>query len=340
MARKLFLEMCVDVVGGREGAGQVRALCATHIHTHACTHMHTHTILCQGEAFPVLKHQPTIIRAFKYTTLIDGDKDSWVERFEFPYLLRNILYFHKLYVVFEQLDSDGDHRISMDEFKQHLDVLGLDLSEDQATAEFELMDADGQGMVLFDELCRWYAVKARPVDGQVYTEFTTAQDKAEDRKTAKKVCVQSFSFVCMYACMHVCMCACMCVCVCVCLCVSVCVCVCTCMCACVCVSLCVWKGCIASHCKILKKQNKPRFAPPHPTASLQRATDRDPDIHTRKFKKVEAKIQRLLVDQKRMNAAWRVLDMNGNGIVSLAEVDRFVVSQAGGGVSECVSECV
>ena len=41
-----------------------------------------------------------------------------------------------------------------------------------------------------------------------------------------------------------------------------------------------------------------------------------------------------------MNAAWRVLDMNGNGIVSLAEVDRFVVSQAGGGVSECVSECV
>eukprot|EP00043_Microstomoeca_roanoka_P008578 m.82579 g.82579 ORF g.82579 m.82579 type:complete len:562 (-) comp14304_c1_seq1:159-1844(-) len=194
-----------------------------------------------GERFPVLQHQPTIIRAFKYTTLVEGDKDSWVEKFEFPFLLRNLLYFHKLYVIFNQLDDDGDHRVSLEEFKKNLDILGLHMSPSQAEAEFRLLDADGHGMILFDELCRWYAVKARPVDGEVHKEFTKPTDGAKTRSAEKKAMI-----------------------------------------------------------------------------------DRDPDIHTRKFKKVEAKIQRLMSDKNRMTAAWKVLDFNGNGIVSLAEIDRFV----------------
>eukprot|EP00055_Hartaetosiga_balthica_P004099 m.10115 g.10115 ORF g.10115 m.10115 type:complete len:567 (-) comp3617_c0_seq1:192-1892(-) len=194
-----------------------------------------------GENYPVLKHQPTIIRAFKYTTLIDGDMDSWVERFEFPYLLRNILYFHKLFVIFNELDSDGDHRVNFEEFKQNATVLGLNLSEEEAQMEFETMDDDGHGMVLFAELCRWYAVKKLPVDGDVRDKFTTYA--SNERKAAKKLCL-----------------------------------------------------------------------------------DRDPDISTKKFKQVEKKLRSVLKNKKQLHAQWRMLDVNNNGIVSLAEVDKYLAN--------------
>eukprot|EP00056_Hartaetosiga_gracilis_P021672 m.25743 g.25743 ORF g.25743 m.25743 type:complete len:559 (-) comp9203_c0_seq1:809-2485(-) len=196
-----------------------------------------------GESFPVLKNQRTIIRAFKYTTLIEGDKDSWIEKYEFVNLLKNILYFHKVYTIFNRLDSDGDHRVSFDEFKSEcLPALGLDLSEEDAQNEFDSMDADGHGMVLFAELCRWFAVKKISVDGVVLDKFTTYE--SGEKTKAKKI-----------------------------------------------------------------------------------RTDRDPNITTKKFAKVENKIQKLLKNKKQLRAMWRLLDINGNGIVSLAEVDKFLLNQ-------------
>ena len=65
-----------------------------------------------------------LMRAFKYTTLVDGDGDEWVEPAEFPALLRNVVYFNKLYDVFDQMDTDNDHRLDLDEFMRSLDLVG------------------------------------------------------------------------------------------------------------------------------------------------------------------------------------------------------------------------
>ena len=35
------------------------------------------------------------MRAYKYTTLVEGDKDAWVEKKEFPSLLKNLFFFNK-----------------------------------------------------------------------------------------------------------------------------------------------------------------------------------------------------------------------------------------------------
>ena len=79
----------------------------------------------QGFAFS----KPTLMRAYKKTTLQDGDKDAWVERKEFRALLRNLVLFEKLWDVFDGLDEDDDRRIDVGEFRAGLGRLGCDLSE-------------------------------------------------------------------------------------------------------------------------------------------------------------------------------------------------------------------
>ena len=46
--------------------------------------------------FPILNNKYALMRAYKYTTLEEGDKDAWVERKEFPSLLKNVFFFNKV----------------------------------------------------------------------------------------------------------------------------------------------------------------------------------------------------------------------------------------------------
>jgi hypothetical protein len=41
----------------------------------------------QAKEFPELNHQKPLLRAFKYTTMVQGDEDEWVERCGFPVYL-------------------------------------------------------------------------------------------------------------------------------------------------------------------------------------------------------------------------------------------------------------
>ena len=54
-------------------------------------------------------------------------------------------------------------------------------------------------------------------------------------------------------------------------------------------------------------------------------TDDTPSISTGKFGAVEKEIKAALADPKQLKSYWRQLDFNGNNIVSLAEIDKFVV---------------
>jgi len=96
----------------------------------------------QVEGYPILNNKRALMRAFQATTILDGDGDQWIQRPELPALLRNVLYFNKLVTAFDKLDKDGDHRINYSEFCASLPVLGLELPEEEAKEQFELMDSN------------------------------------------------------------------------------------------------------------------------------------------------------------------------------------------------------
>jgi Ca2+-binding EF-hand superfamily protein len=108
--------------------------------------------------FEKFNNKPALMRAYKRTTSKagGGDGDDWVEKREFAALLRNIYYFNKLWDAFEDVDSDHDRRIDAKEFHEGCQKLGSQMSFEEAEAEFNKMDRNGGGQVLFDEFCVYY----------------------------------------------------------------------------------------------------------------------------------------------------------------------------------------
>lgn len=60
---------------------------------------------------------------------------------------------------FETYDRDRDGRITSDEFRTLLRALDQDLSDDECLLAFELADSDGDGVIGFEELERWWTDK-------------------------------------------------------------------------------------------------------------------------------------------------------------------------------------
>lgn len=111
------------------------------------------------ERFPLLNHKPALMRAYKKTTLKDGDGDCWVEKKEFRALLSNLFYFNKLFQAFKLIDDDNDRRLDLKEFTDSCFLLGLNYSNKEAESEFNEIDQNKGGIVLFDEFCEWYTNK-------------------------------------------------------------------------------------------------------------------------------------------------------------------------------------
>jgi Ca2+-binding EF-hand superfamily protein len=116
------------------------------------------------EKFPLLNHKPALMRAYKMTISKKGggDGDDWVQRHEFKRLLANLFYFNKIFWVFDMVDNDKDRRLTFDEFKQVLMMCGTGMSEAQARGEFQKVDRNGGGIILFDEFCKYYTQSQCP----------------------------------------------------------------------------------------------------------------------------------------------------------------------------------
>merc|ERR1711988_1483177 len=143
---------------------------------------------CVVERYPLLNNKPALMRAYKQTCLKEGgDGDAWVEPKEFPQLLVNLFYFNKLFQVFEQVDTDDDRRMDEKEFIAGLGKLGMNLPDDEAKAEFDEMDSNDGGIVLFDEFCVWYTKQVTPereiVDST--TQFVSRKKRKGKRKKKK-----------------------------------------------------------------------------------------------------------------------------------------------------------
>jgi len=113
------------------------------------------------EKFPMLNHKPALMRAYK-ATLRSGDGDDWVEKKEFKFLLGNLIYFNKLFWLFNNVDGDQDRRMTYQEFKRCLNIAGAKMSEAETRADFGRVDRNGGGIILFDEFCMYFTQKACP----------------------------------------------------------------------------------------------------------------------------------------------------------------------------------
>eukprot|EP01052_Picozoa_sp_SAG31_P000378 SAG31_NODE_11_length_38734_cov_21.263854_28_plen_666_part_00 len=170
------------------------------------------------ELFPYYNHKPSVMRAYKAADL---NGSGAISRHEFKKLLHFLVcidhstcwqrpplffslhpvrvsrvfnlnlnfctcqskvYFTELWEVFDQLDSDHDHRISRSEFaKASQKVPGLrKLDPAVLAAEFDRIDADGGGMVLFDEFCAWCA--------HYHIKDTNLEDPEQDSRAAELSC--------------------------------------------------------------------------------------------------------------------------------------------------------
>ena len=104
-----------------------------------------------------------LMRAYKAA---DRDGNGWVGRREFRLLLKYVVYFNNLWHKFEEIDEDGDRRLTEREFAAAAEVIGIKMSTAEAALEFAAMDTNNGGFVLFDEFCAWCAERHVEGDGE------------------------------------------------------------------------------------------------------------------------------------------------------------------------------
>jgi len=125
-----------------------------------------------------LNNKPALMRAFeKAKASADGNRDDFVEKCEFHDLLLNMFWFNKLYNVYEDIDTDHDRRMNLDEFKRGMGKLGLKLSDDEAQKVFGDIDTDHGGMVLFVEFCAYMRNRVNPDDNPAFDSDIVSGEK-------------------------------------------------------------------------------------------------------------------------------------------------------------------
>jgi Ca2+-binding EF-hand superfamily protein len=90
----------------------------------------------------------------------DTSQDGTIGRKEFGLLLEYLVFFNNLWSKFAELDSGGDGKLDVEEFKKGCKMVGIKLTAAEAESEFATMDMDGGGTIVFAEFCVWSARRA------------------------------------------------------------------------------------------------------------------------------------------------------------------------------------
>ncbi|RIB22889.1 hypothetical protein C2G38_2074361 [Gigaspora rosea] len=107
--------------------------------------------------------KPVLLRAYKAA---DASKDGFIQLKEFDRLIDLLYYYDEVYHIFQQLDKNKDKRISFEEFNKGHEFVGLqNRSADEFKKDFDEIDTNKEGYILFEELCI-YVVKKKLVPSE------------------------------------------------------------------------------------------------------------------------------------------------------------------------------
>ena len=80
-------------------------------------------------------------------------QNGFVELREFRKIIQLLHHYDELSKLFEELDTNDDHRINFAEFKKGFSLLGEDNADEQfLRKEFNSVDTNRGGYILFDEV--------------------------------------------------------------------------------------------------------------------------------------------------------------------------------------------
>ncbi|CAF1370067.1 unnamed protein product [Rotaria magnacalcarata] len=90
------------------------------------------------------------MRAYKAA---DTNGNGFVELREFEKIVQLLQQYDEISKIFQELDTNDDHRASFDEFKNGFELLGEDTPDEESLKqEFDGIDSNDGGYILFDEV--------------------------------------------------------------------------------------------------------------------------------------------------------------------------------------------
>ncbi|CAF1029993.1 unnamed protein product [Adineta steineri] len=95
-------------------------------------------------------NKKAILRAYKAA---DTSGNGLVELKEFDKIVQLLKQYDEISKIFEELDTNDDHRINFQEFQKGFNLLGENsLDEDSLKQEFDTIDSNDGNSILFDEV--------------------------------------------------------------------------------------------------------------------------------------------------------------------------------------------
>jgi Ca2+-binding EF-hand superfamily protein len=113
--------------------------------------------------YQLFEAKKVIMRAFQNARGVGNANDAngslgrdFVEKKEFRLLLVYLRQYFEIWQMFDQVETGNDHRINLEEFKEAIPKLAeWGVKVDDAETEFKVVDANGGGLILFDEFADW-----------------------------------------------------------------------------------------------------------------------------------------------------------------------------------------
>jgi len=113
--------------------------------------------------------KPAIMRAFQASKNYGGDPGGlgvdYIQKREFRIFLQFLHDYFELYEMFEAIDTSCDRRVDLGEFKKSVESLShWGITLDDPEAEFNKIDSNDGGLILFAEFCKWAIAKHLDLD--------------------------------------------------------------------------------------------------------------------------------------------------------------------------------